>query len=151
LSGGSGGRRSGTPRPRDGTGSPGAVLLSAPPGIPDGLSFTIAPIAVGDCGHRHESSGYELSPRLRHLIETRSTRCTFPGCRRPARRCDQDHTLPYDQGGRTCECNLGPLCRYHHRAKQTQGWHLEQREPGVMAWTVPSGRRYITVPTSHPV
>jgi Domain of unknown function (DUF222) len=107
-SGGSGGRRSGTPRPRDGTGPPGAVLLSAPSVIRDSLSFAIAPIAVGDCSHRHESSGYELSPRLRHLIETRSTRCIFPGCRRPARRCDQDHTLPYDQGGRTCECNVGP-------------------------------------------
>ncbi len=130
---------------------PGAVLLLAPPRIPDSLSFTITPIAVGDCDHRHESSGYQLSPRLRHLIETRSTRCTFPGCRRPARRCDQDHTQPYDQGGRTCECNLGPLCRHHHRAKQTHGWRLDQREPGVMGWTVPSGRRYITLPTSHPI
>jgi hypothetical protein len=130
---------------------PGAVLLPAPPGIADNLSFAIAPIAVGDCGHRHESSGYQLSPRLRHLIETRSTRCTFPGCRRPARRCDQDHTQPYDQGGRTCECNLGPLCRYHHRAKQTHGWRLDQREPGVMGWTIPSGRRYVTLPTSHPL
>ncbi len=130
---------------------PGAVVLPAPPGIADTLSFTIAPIAAGDCSHRHESPGYQLSPRLRHLIETRSTRCTFPGCRRPARRCDQDHTQPYDQGGRTCECNLGPLCRHHHRAKQTHGWRLDQREPGVMGWTVPSGRRYITLPTSHPI
>jgi Domain of unknown function (DUF222) len=119
-------------------------------GIPDGLSFTIDPIAVGDCGHRHESRGYELSRRLRHLIETRSARCTFPGCRRPAVRCDQDHTKPYDQGGRTCECNLGPLCRHHHRTKQACGWRLEQLEPGMMAWTAPSGRRYVTVPTSHP-
>ena len=130
---------------------PGTVLRPAPPAIPGHLSFTIAPIAAGDCGHRHEGSGYQPSPRLRHLIETRSTRCTFPGCRRPARRCDQDHTLPYDQGGRTCECNLGPLCRYHHRAKQTRGWRLDQREPGVMGWTVPSGRRYLTLPTSHPI
>ena len=88
---------------------PGTVVLPAPPGIPGHLSFPITPIAAGDCGHRHEGSGYQPSAQLRHLIETRSTRCTFPGCRRPARRCDQDHTQPYDQGGRTCECNLGPL------------------------------------------
>ena len=140
----SGGRPSGGRGPRDGMGPPGTLR-------PDSLSFTITPIAAGDCGHRHESPGYQLSARLRHLIETRSTRCTFPGCRRPARRCDQDHTQPYDQGGRTCECNLGPLCRNHHRAKQTHGWRLDQREPGVMGWTVPSGRRYVTLPTSHPL
>jgi hypothetical protein len=26
----------------------------------------------------------------------------------PAVKCDSDHTQPYDQGGRTCECNTGP-------------------------------------------
>lgn len=130
---------------------PGAVLRPAPPAIPGNLSFTIAPIAAGDCGHRHESSGYQLSARLRHLIETRSTRCTFPGCRRPARRCDQDHTLPYDQGGRTCECNLGPLCRRHHRCKQAEGWWLEQPGPGILQWHTPAGRTYTTTPTQYPI
>ena len=38
--------------PRDGTGPP----------IPDGMSFTITPIAVRDCDHRNESPGYEPSP-----------------------------------------------------------------------------------------
>jgi hypothetical protein len=28
--------------------------------------------------------------------------------RRPATHCDQDHTIPYDRSGRTCECNLSP-------------------------------------------
>ena len=130
---------------------PGTVLLPAPPAIPGNLSFAIAPIAAGDCDHRHEGSGYQLSPRLRHLIETRSTRCTFPGCRRPARRCDQDHTLPYDQGGRTCECNLGPLCRRHHRCKQAEGWWLEQPGPGVLQWHTPAGPVYTTTPTQYPV
>ena len=45
------------------------------------------------------------------MITIRQPTCSFPGCRRPAIRCDDDHTLPYDQGGRTCECNLAPLCR----------------------------------------
>ncbi len=29
-----------------------------------------------------------------------------PGGDRPARGCDLDHTIPWDQHGRTCECNL---------------------------------------------
>jgi hypothetical protein len=84
------------------------------------------------------------------LITIRQLACSFPGCRRPATRCDDDHTLPYDQGGRTCECNLAPLCRRHHRAKQARGWRLSQPEPGVMAWTTPSGRTYTTRPSAYP-
>jgi hypothetical protein len=76
--------------------------------------------------------------------------CCFPGCRRPAAQCDQDHTMPYHRGGRTCECNLAPLCRRHHRCKQTQGWWLEQPEPGVMAWRTPAGRTYPTGPAAYP-
>jgi hypothetical protein len=36
------------------------------------------------------------------------------------------------------------VCRRHHKAKQSPGWHLEQREPGVMTWRLPSGRVYQT-------
>jgi len=85
-------------------------------------------------------------PTLRHVVRVRQRTCSFPGCRRPAARCDQDHTVPHDQGGRTCECNLAPLCRRHHRAKQAQGWRLDQPEPGVMVWTLPHGRSYRVQP-----
>ena len=37
--------------------------------------------------------------------------CTAPGCRRPAARCDLDHTTAWDQGGITCECGLAPPCQ----------------------------------------
>jgi hypothetical protein len=97
------------------------------------------------CSHARESAGYTPSRKLRHLIEIRQRRCAAPGCRRAAVRCDLDHTVPFDKGGRTCECNLAPLCRRHHRAKQTPGWHLEQRRPGEMTWRLPSGRVYQTV------
>ena len=112
--------------------------------------LTVRPLAVGDCLHQRESAGYQPSPGLRHVIMVRQRTCSFPGCRRPAARCDQDHTIPYDQGGRTCECNLAPLCRRHHRAKQARGWNLTQSEPGMMAWTTPSGRSYATGPATYP-
>jgi hypothetical protein len=44
--------------------------------------------------------------------------------------------------------NLAPLCR-HHRAKQAQGWRLEQPEPGFLKWRTPSGRTYATSPTRY--
>jgi hypothetical protein len=116
----------------------------------EGLSLTITPLAAGTCGHHHQEPGYQPSRSLQHLIWSRHQTCTAPGCRRPAARCDLDHTTPYDQGGRTCECNLAPLCRHHHRCKQSQGWRLEQPEPGVLHWTTPAGRHYVTVPDAYP-
>ncbi len=114
------------------------------------LTVTVRPVAVRDCLHERESVGYQPSPALRHVIRVRQRTCSFPGCRRPAARCDQDHTVPYDQGGRTCECNLAPLCRRHHRAKQVQGWRLDQPEPGVLVWTLPHGRSYRVQPPAYP-
>jgi hypothetical protein len=114
------------------------------------LTVTVRPVAVKDCLHERESAGYQPSPTLRHVIRVRQRTCSFPGCRRPAARCDQDHTVPHDQGGRTCECNLAPLCRRHHRAKQAQGWRLDQPEPGVMVWTLPHGRSYQVEPPAYP-
>jgi hypothetical protein len=108
------------------------------------------PLATGTCGHRLRVPGYRPPPRLRHLVTVRQRPCGFRGCRRPAVRCDLDHTSPHDQGGSTCECNLAPLCRRHHRAKQTHGWRLAQAEPGVLTWTLPSGRSYTTTPDAYP-
>lgn len=105
-------------------------------------TFTITLLDTGPCDHAFQTPAYRPSPALRHLVEARQRTCTFPGCRRPAAQCDLDHTVPYDLGGRTCLCNLAPLCRCHHEVKQTAGWTLEQTSPGVMTWTAPSGRRY---------
>jgi len=116
-----------------------------------GLRVTLTPIARGRCGHRHAETGYQPSRKLQHLIHARSTRCTAPGCGRPAARCDLDHTTAWDQGGATCECNLAPLCRHHHRCKQAEGWQLEQPVPGILRWRTPSGRRYTTAPTEYPI
>jgi hypothetical protein len=79
----------------------------------------------------------------------RNPHCTAPGCRLPATRCDDDHTLAYDTAAASCECNLGPRCRHHHRVKQTQGWRLTQPEPGIYTWTTPSGWQYTTGPENY--
>jgi len=130
--------------PRD-AGPPGTGPPSlGPPGI---LATPLTPITRGPCDHAHGQAGYHPSRTLVHLVRARNTTCTAPGCTRPAVRCDLDHTTAYDQGGRTCECNLAPLCRHHHRCKQSQGWKLEQPSPGVLIWRTPSGRTYTTTPT----
>jgi hypothetical protein len=115
-------------------------------------SVKITPIETGTtCSHASQTAGYRPSPKLRHKIKIRSPRCGFPGCRRSAWRCDDDHTIPHHKGGRTCECNLHPLCRHHHQCKQAQGWHLEQPRPGVLVWTTPSGRQHTVTAEPYPV
>ena len=101
-------------------------------------------LAYPGCDHQRQTPAYQLTPRLRHMIEIRHPTCAFPGCRRPATQCDKDHTIPYHHGGRTCWCNIAPLCRHHHKIKQTPGWHLEQPRPGLLIWTTPTGRKYTT-------
>jgi hypothetical protein len=109
----------------------------------------LEPVAKGACDHAHAEPGYRPSRKLRHLIAARNARCTAYGCGRPASACDYDHTQPWDDGGLTCECNLAPLCRPHHRIKQAQGWKLEQPEPGVLVWATPAGLTRTTTPTSY--
>ena len=104
----------------------------------------------GTCSHIRQTKGYRPPNLLRTLVKVRQRTCCFPGCRRPAVSCDDDHTIPYDRGGRTCECNLAPLCRRHHRAKQAPGWRLDQPEPGTLVWTAPHGRSYTVNPDPYP-
>jgi hypothetical protein len=112
--------------------------------------LTLTMFDSSGCDHAWETSAYRPSDALRHRVNIRHATCVFPGCRRPATQCDADHTIAYERGGLTCLCNLAPLCRRHHQAKQAPGWRLEQVEPGVMIWTTPSGRRYTTGPGTYP-
>jgi hypothetical protein len=75
------------------------------------LRVQLTPIARGPCNHRHAETGYQPSRKLQHLIHARSTRCSAPGCGRPAARCDLDHTVAWHLGGPSCECNLAPPCK----------------------------------------
>jgi hypothetical protein len=125
-------------------------LTTGQPGQRD-LIVAIGPIAVRECDHRHQAAGHDPGVLLRHLTQIRNATCTAPGCRRPASQCDFEHNIPYEAGGRTCECNTGPKCRYDHRLKQHPRWKAEQPMPGLVRWTTPAGRQYTTEPTRYPI
>jgi hypothetical protein len=115
------------------------------------LLIKIGPLPTGDCDHRWEARGHDPGVMLRHLTEVRHARCTGPGCRRPAGRCDFEHNVPYEAGGRSCLCNGNPKCRSDHRLKQHPRWNAEQLPGGYVRWTTPSGRQYVTEPTRYPI
>jgi hypothetical protein len=106
----------GPPGQRAGPGSTRQPRSTGPPAADDArvrwlAGITIKWLETGNCSHQRETRSYRPSNLVRHLVKTRDRTCSFPGCRRPARKCDDDHTLPFDQGGRSCECNLSPACK----------------------------------------
>jgi len=113
--------------------------------------MTIGPIPAGECDHRHQAHGHDPGVMLRHLAQVRYATCTGPGCRRPSPRCDFDHNISYEAGGRTCACNGNLKCRFDHRLKQDPRWNVEQLENGDVRWTTPSGRQYTTEPMRYPI
>jgi hypothetical protein len=153
-----------TPDGHDPPGGPGFTFTPTdqrgPPGGYGTWRFTAGqremlietgPLPTGDCDHRWQARGHDPGVMLRHLAEVRHARCTGPGCRRPAGRCDFEHNIPYQAGGRSCLCNADPKCRHDHRMKQHPRWNAEQLPGGYVRWTTPSGRQYVTEPTRYPV
>ena len=104
----------------------------------------------GGCAHTMEVPGYRVPDRLRRWLDVRDHTCRNPICRQPATRCDQDHTTAYHRGGRSCSCNLGGVCRSHHRLKQLPGWHLSQDAQGNFTWRTPAGLTYRKEPHRYP-
>ena len=82
---------------------------------------------------------YQPPQPLIDFIVARDRRCRFPGCRQPARVCDIDHAIPWEEGGKTSKENLGLLCRRHHRMKTHGGWELTSFKDGSCEWKSPEG------------
>ncbi|HTF52214.1 MAG TPA: HNH endonuclease signature motif containing protein, partial [Pseudonocardia sp.] len=84
------------------------------------------------------------SAALARHIQVRDRTCSFPGCRRSSYKADKDHTKAHANGGLTTRCNMGPVCKRHHRYKSLGWWHLSQPSPGQFRWASPLGHLYRT-------
>ena len=85
---------------------------------------------------------YEVPDRLDHQVTERDGTCIHPWCTRPAISCDDDHCVPYDDGGPTSSDNIAPLCRRHHRTKTHGRWRYRFLRPGAYLWRSPTGHWY---------
>ncbi len=103
--------------------------------------LTVQPV-IDLADHAH-CEAYEVRDRLRSRADLLNPCCVFPWCTRPARGCDHDHGVPFDQGGATCDCNLAPLCRRHHRLKTHAGWRYTTLEVGTYLWSDPHGQQFL--------
>ncbi len=60
----------------------------------------------------------------RRAIALRDKECLIPGCHVPATWCEIHHVIEHSRGGPTCTDNGVPLCWYHHRTIDTNGWEI---------------------------
>ncbi|AMY22227.1 HNH endonuclease signature motif containing protein [Rhodococcoides fascians] len=86
-------------------------------------------------------------------VRLRDRHCRFPGCHRPAERCQLDHVAPFDHanplgGGWTTVNNLQCLCEYHHSVKTAGYWKAVMLPGGAILWTSTSKTTRITLPAS---
>jgi hypothetical protein len=133
-----------------------AVLAAATLGAPLPEAAARRPPST----HPADAAGpYTVRARLRRLVMLRAPRCEWPGCGaralRPEQvgesgrpnRCDVDHDVAHPDGP-TCTCNVGTLCRHHHRVKQL-GWRKTRNVDGSVTWTSPTGSSW-TSPRQTP-
>ena len=91
---------------------------------------------------------YPPPAALQRLIRWRADRCMGPGCSMPASRCEIDHQIRWTDGGETALDNTLPFCKGHHLVIDNTDWQVRQIKGsgGAVAWTSPTGRRYIVQP-----
>ena len=104
-----------------------------------------------ECGSELDrgQSRYQPPNAVAEHVRNRDRTCRFPGCAQPARRCDLDHRISWNDGGSTCPCDLDALCRTHHRLKTFTTWRAV-RTDNTLTWTSPLGRTYIDAPLARP-
>jgi len=136
----------GRPGPDGGYGS----WILTLPGAPQPLIVDIDPVPTYACDHRFAASGHDPGGKLRHLVQVRDGKCSFPACGRHARESDFEHATPYDDGGPTCACNCHSCSRSCHRVKQSPGWSVTKPRPGWTRWTTQAGRTYDQGPWRYP-
>jgi hypothetical protein len=92
-------------------------------------------------------SGYRPSAVTAEFVRWRDLTCRWPGCDRPAERCDVDHTVPWPYGP-THPSDLKHFCRIHHLIKTFHtgpgGWTDQQMPDGTIILTAPTGHTYTT-------
>ncbi|HWB67133.1 MAG TPA: DUF222 domain-containing protein [Mycobacteriales bacterium] len=98
-----------------------------------------------DCGRRR----YRPTQRLREFLLARERVSSFPGSAVPAPRCDLDHAVAWERGGRTDRDNLGPFDRRSHRAKTHGDWQVHRDTVGATIWRSPTGHRYRIEPHDY--
>ncbi|MFI9577252.1 DUF222 domain-containing protein [Microbispora rosea] len=122
---------------------PGKSAQPAKPGESEPGEFTESESGEPGSIESDESAGRRhAGAALRRYVQIRGRVCSWPGCRMPATRTDQDHIHPWADNGATTADNLHLACRHDHRARHIGGWRVTSAGPQLIVWTSPLGHTY---------
>ncbi|MGJ4084577.1 HNH endonuclease signature motif containing protein [Corynebacterium macclintockiae] len=77
------------------------------------------------------------SRKQRRMLEAETTRCSWPGCGRPANECQVHHLQEFAKGGETNPENMALLCAYHNGVNGQHGRGRMARVSGRVTWLPP--------------
>ncbi|WP_161628033.1 HNH endonuclease signature motif containing protein [Microbispora catharanthi] len=100
------------------------------------------PDAAGSAESAESAGRRHAGAALRRYVQIRGRVCSWPGCRMPATRTDQDHIHAWADDGATTADNLHLACRHDHRARHFGGWRVTWAGPRLIIWTSPLGHAY---------
>ena len=86
---------------------------------------------------------------LKRLIRLRDRHCREFGCTVPADQCEIDHTIAWEDGGKTVPENLGARCKPGHKTKHHGGGTVTQDNDGTLHFTTRSGHTHTTSPDEN--
>lgn len=137
-------RQAGQPFYLPGTGwtSPEATVT-----LEEWLENTAPKVVDLDDAATRELAGYAPSPAMKAAAVARDGTCIFPGCTVSAHRCQLDHRIPYEEGGKTAVSNLFSLCQKHHNVKtDRRAFYVPDPVTGEITWLFADGTYTVVEP-----
>ncbi|MDK8869444.1 HNH endonuclease signature motif containing protein [Corynebacterium macclintockiae] len=118
-----------------GTGAAGAAAGVGGTGLKDGDYITLIAPEQGPVNlYRVRRLA---SRKQRRMLEAETTRCSWPGCGRPANECQVHHLQEFAKGGETNPENMALLCAYHNGVNGQHGRGRMARVSGRVTWLPP--------------
>ncbi|MCT1584526.1 HNH endonuclease [Corynebacterium sanguinis] len=78
---------------------------------------------------------YSPTAEMADYVRARDGTRIFPGCHTPADKCQLDHRIPFNGGGKTTPENLFCLCQHHHNVKtDRRAFYIPDPDTGDTLW-----------------
>ncbi|MGM0929123.1 MAG: DUF222 domain-containing protein [Actinomycetota bacterium] len=105
-------------------------------------------VLTDDYGHAIAAAKDLRTPPewLKRLVRLRDRHCREFGCTVPADQCEIDHTIAWEDGGKTVLENLSARCKPGHKTKHHGGGTVSQDTDGTLHFTTRSGHTHTTTP-----
>ena len=97
-----------------------------------------------------QSGSYALPTRMARHVKARDVTCTFPGCPKLARACQNDHITPWPAGPTHLD-NITSECIHHHQSKTEKYFTVTRTKTAGPSGITGGGSVHWTTKNGHTV